>query len=113
MALAPAILKLISSAASSKRVQDIAGDLASKAYGRMFGETQTPALPQPGTPTDDPLEALRNEIHERPTRDEFVASFALLEAKFAIEQEKSTKHLRVVIAGQFIIVLLLVVVLIR
>lgn len=113
MALSPAILGLISSAASSKRVQEIAGDLASKAYGRMFGETQTSMLPQPGTPSDDPLEALRNEIHERPTRDEFVASFALLEAKFAIEQQKSAKQLRVVISGQFIIILLLVVVLIR
>ncbi len=113
MALSPAIIGLISTAATNKRVQDIAGDLATKAYGKLFGDPAQPALLEAGTSADDEFERLRTDIQELPTKDEFVASFALLEARFAIEQQKSAKMLRVLLASQLIAIALLTGVLVR
>ena len=115
MAIPPVVFQLISAAATDKNVRKIAGDLATKAYGKLFGESDPIPVqsPQIASSPQDELAALRRDISDRPTRDEFVASFALLEAKFVIEQEKNARLMRGMIVGQLIGVALLTLVLFR
>lgn len=89
---ASAILGTLVTVASNDHVQRLAGGLAARAYSKLFGESGAPAADDGRADVPD-LASLHAEIADRPTREEFVAAFALMQAEISSRQSLTMRLL--------------------
>jgi len=108
MALPPGVVGVLGELVMSPKVQDFATRLVKDVYGKIMPSQDSDEEIEKSERKPRTLEDLAERLDELPTKQELIASFAVLQAELEREHRKTHSWLRAVFALQLLILLVMV-----
>lgn len=102
MALPAGMIVALGELAMSPKVQEFATKLVKDVYGKIMPSGESEKSTSPVDPKPVTLESLSAKIEDLPTKQEIIASFAVLQAELEREHRTTQKWLRFVLALQLV-----------
>jgi len=103
VALPPGVVVALGELALSPKVQEFATNLVKDVYGKVMPSKKTEEAADSSKTEPATLESLAMKIEDLPTRQELIASFAVLQAELERQHTASHRWLRAVVALQLAI----------